>query len=133
MTDIEEILRCSKPLFEEHAGDDDFAYTFAGSIFAASFRERLFLITARHVLDRMEPGAARTWLNGRSLAFSHVLRPNAWDESYGDLAILEVDISKLEAKDREELRPIVLDAQLNYSIGTLAEGSRLVIKVIPLT
>jgi hypothetical protein len=67
-------------VFEEHTGDDDFAYTFAGSIFAASFRERLFLITTRDVLDRMEPGAARTWLNGRSLAFSHVRRPNAWDE-----------------------------------------------------
>jgi hypothetical protein len=25
-----QILQCSKPLFEEHAGDDDFAYTFAG-------------------------------------------------------------------------------------------------------
>jgi hypothetical protein len=61
----------------------------------------------------MEPGAARIWLNGRSLAFSHVLRPNAWDESYGDLAMLELDISKLDVKDREELRPIVLDAQLN--------------------
>lgn len=67
-------------VFEEHTGDDDFAYTFAGSIFAASFRERLFLITARDVLDRMEPGATRTWLNGRSLAFSHVRQPNASDE-----------------------------------------------------
>ena len=57
----------------------------------------------RHVLDRMEPGAATTWLNGRSLAFSHVLRPNAWDESYGDLAMLELDSSKLDVKDREEL------------------------------
>jgi hypothetical protein len=91
----------------------------------------LFLITARHVLDRMEPGAARTWLNGRSLAFSHVLRPNAWNESYGDLAILELDISKLDAKDQEELRPLVLDAQLNYSLGTLAEDSRLVVKGYP--
>jgi|SRR5271165_1260480 len=131
MTDIEQILQCSKPLFEEHAGDDDFAYTFAGSIFAASFRERLFLITARHVLDRMEPGAARTWLNGRSLAFSQVLRPDAWDEPYGDLAMLELDISKLDAKDREELRPIVLDAQLNYSLITLVKDSRLVVQGYP--
>jgi len=131
MTRIEQILRCSKPLFEEHAGDDDFAYTFAGSIFAASFRERFFLITARHVLDRMDPVAARTWVNGRSLALSHVLRPDAWEEPYGDLAMLELDISTLDDKDREELWPIVLDAQLNYSLRTLVENSRLVVKGYP--
>jgi hypothetical protein len=45
--------------------------------------------------------------------------------------MLEVDISKLDAKDREELRPIVLDAQLNYSLGTLVEDSRLVVKGYP--
>jgi hypothetical protein len=45
--------------------------------------------------------------------------------------MLEVDISKLDAKGREELRPIVLDAQLNYSLGTLVEDSRLVVKGYP--
>jgi hypothetical protein len=62
MTDVEEFLRCSKPLFEEHPGDDDFAYTFAGSIFAASFRERAF---SDHGTPRLGPNGAGS---GKDLA-----------------------------------------------------------------
>lgn len=130
MASCGEMLRCSKPLYHEHS-DEDFSYTFAGSIFAVSFRERLLLVTARHVFDNGQPEAARIWLNGRSLALTNVLLPNEREESYGDLAILEADIMKLDAEDRADLSPIILDSQVSYSLSTLPRNVRLVVKGYP--
>jgi hypothetical protein len=127
----QEILQCAKPLFEEHAGDDNFAYTFAGTTFAASFRNHIFLITANHVLRRMQPEAARVWLSGRSLAFNQVLRPDATEESYGDLAMLELDLNSLKPGELIDLHPINLDAQFGCSLNTLLPNSRLVVVGYP--
>jgi len=130
MLRMDKAFRCSLPVFQENE-DEHYAYSFAGSGFVVRFKNRLFILTAKHVRELiLDSTTVRIWVGDFSLPFNRESVPQSL-EPEADFAILEIDQGHLTNDQRKNLHPLDLDKQLGLPIDTLLSGAILAMRGFP--
>jgi hypothetical protein len=93
---IKDLINCSRQMLFENA-DLDYAYSSRGTGFICRYCDRLFVVTARHVVDGFAPDALRVQVhpNGRDFvphnARVTLVPVDANDPDHTDLAIFPLE------------------------------------------
>lgn len=130
---LETLLSCSRKLLFEN-DLENFEYSARGTVFLCRFRNRLFAVTAGHVIEGFDASAARVMIHAKRrdfLAYDYVAMPWARhrdDPDYCDLAIFVINESTLDVADFRGCPPVALhDAQLKLRL----DQGRLIFRGFP--
>lgn len=109
---IQHLLNCTRAVFFEN-NSREFPYSCGGTAFLARYRDSLLLVTAKHVVKRFAIDAFRVmalppWTDWIPLIERGVTKPigETDDTDFADLAMFQVDQSKLGARDWGDFGPI---------------------------
>jgi hypothetical protein len=133
-----QLLDCAKPLLFED-GWDGYDYSGGGTFFLAKYRSRFYGVTAQHCLRHRDKNTVRLMFeesapNGDAfmpLRCVHELNdPKAGPEDYTDIALLEIDETELEERQRLSTRFLDLD-DLSRKPVIIEGGEKLVTRGFP--
>ena len=130
---MQEVFKCSLPITYEH-DDKHFPYSRGATCFLADYKGSVFAITANHAIDNNQsdirdirilaaPGA-QAFLPLLGVSFSRI------DESYGDIAILHVDVGAIGDELKQLIHPLDLNLY-NRNNTFSAEASTLCLRGYP--
>jgi len=131
---IDELLRCTNPVFEDlypSGGKDE--YAFRGTSFTAKFHDRLYLVTAGHVVSDQSAQNLRVFdpVTAHSLPFKK-FHPRKSSEDRDDLAVFEIETTMLGTEELARLSPILLDQQDGRQLKSLPRDSLFAVKGYPI-
>lgn len=128
------LAKCAHPLIFD-TDIEGAEYGIAGTCFLATYRGRLFVLTAGHCLTEGNGNDLRIALNPKTKAFLPIkqlnrAKSNPPDQDYADVAILEAEPSLLTAEEQRDLVTLDLD-QLFAAEMTLQQNAKLVVAGFP--
>jgi hypothetical protein len=111
---MEQFFRCTLPVISEHP-EVEWKHSFGGTAFLVRYKDRLFAVTANHVIQTHHSDPHRICILSSPvvkefLPLKEIVTPKI-DASHADIAIIEIDEAKLS---NPEIFPIKLD-ELNRS------------------
>ena len=114
---FDEIFGCSLPVLSDCEIGDYNAYVIGGTCILARYQNDLFVITAKHVIDKQHNDPHKIEVIDHQggvnfLPLASIIVPekiDMHDSDYADLAIFKVDETKLQIDSRQDIRPLNLD------------------------
>lgn len=95
--ELANFLQLSKPIVFD-TGFDEFPYSGAGSGFLSYFQNRLYFVTALHVVRGEDLDRLMIFLNNEtedSIPFEATYQPSSLEGDYGDFIIMQVAMDKI--------------------------------------
>jgi hypothetical protein len=131
---ITSLASCVHPLIFE-TDIEGTEYGIAGSCFLAKYKDRLFVITAKHCLTPANGNDVRIALNPKTKTFLplkqlHRAESNPADQDYADVAIFEAAPENLEHVEQQNLNFIDFNSLFQPKMDIQA-GAKLIVIVLP--
>ncbi|WP_437587804.1 hypothetical protein [Sorangium sp. So ce1000] len=122
----------------EYDESDEYPYWFGGTCFLVRYLNKLYALTAKHVLKNMDPNAiriprrpdSRTFLTLTKLWTGKIDDPE--DTDYADWAIVAAEEPGEDASGDPIVPPLDLDAITPVSFSRPPEGCKLAIRGYPI-
>jgi hypothetical protein len=129
-----DVLACAAPLiFCDTDGENPF---FGGTCFRTKFDGRVYVITARHCITNSDIDFEKTRVECAAperaylpLKSYHLIGTRLPDTDHSDIAILEADLDRMDAEDRDSLSTLDLSSCLLPNEFKM--GHRLVVEGFP--
>jgi hypothetical protein len=131
-------MNFARPLLRESlATDESNCYWLAGSCFLAGLRERLFIVTARHVASNVDADELRVLAMPPDCEFLPIrsgcsaIPFDQFDPDYADLSAFEVDTPLLSPQALEAMSILRLGEHDRQGMDSAPLGSRLIVRGYP--